>query len=175
MSVSDSWNDSDVVNFCVAFVVYCPHFFYSMVYIISLQSKFSPGPKKKKNTRTERKLPRSRPDPFSWPRTGPIPGLSKIWPRDPSRFGVARSGPGIPDGPGAPLVFNMRWNLGKSLGYGGSSMVEGGLVKSHEFYFVLFVSVLQDIFSKLAMKMRIIISLHNQPKILRKSHVSTIV
>ena len=71
-----------------------------MVYIISLQSKFSPGPKK--NTRTERKLPRSRPDPFSWPRTGPIPGLSKIWPRDPSRVGVARSGPGIPDGPGCP-------------------------------------------------------------------------
>ena len=75
--------------------------FYSMVYIISLQSKFSPGPKKK-NTRTERKLPRSRPDPFSWPRTGPIPGLSKIWPRDPSRVGVARSGPGIPDGSGCP-------------------------------------------------------------------------
>ena len=60
------------------------------------------APDRKKNTRTERKLPRSRPDPFSWARTGPIPGLSKIWPRDPSRVGVARSGPGIPDGPGCP-------------------------------------------------------------------------
>ena len=58
LSVSDPWNDSEVVNFWViAFVVYCPHFFYSLVYIISLQSKFSPGPKKKKNTRTKRKLP----------------------------------------------------------------------------------------------------------------------
>ena len=88
-------------TFVFAFVVYCPHFFYSMVYIISLQSKFSPGPKKK-YTRPDRKLPRSRPDPFSWARTGPILGLSKIWPRDPSRVGVARSGPGIPDGPGCP-------------------------------------------------------------------------
>ena len=87
-------------TFVFAFVVYCPHFFYSMVYIISLQSKFSPGPKK--NTRTERKLPRSRPDPFSWARTGPIPVLSKIWPRDPSRVGVARSGPGIPRRSGVP-------------------------------------------------------------------------
>ena len=34
-------------TFVFGFVVYCPHFFYSMVYIISLQSKFSPGPKKK--------------------------------------------------------------------------------------------------------------------------------
>ena len=28
-------------------VVYCPHFFYLLMYTISLQSKFSPGPKKK--------------------------------------------------------------------------------------------------------------------------------
>ena len=94
-----------------AFVVYCPHFFYSLVYITSIQSKFSPGPKN--NTRTERKLLRSRPDPFSWPRTGPIPGLSKIWARDPSRVGVARSGPGIPDGPGCPARLYLR--VGASL------------------------------------------------------------
>ena len=49
---------------CLRLLFIVPIFFYSMVYIISLQSKFSPGPKK--NTRTERKLPRSRPDPFSW-------------------------------------------------------------------------------------------------------------
>ena len=66
------------------------------------------APDRKKHTRTERKLPRSRPDPFSWPRTGPIPGLSKIWPRDPSRVGVARSGPGIPDGPGCPARLYLR-------------------------------------------------------------------
>ena len=40
----------------------------------------------------------------------------------------------------------------------------GGLVKSHNFYFVNFMNILQDICSKLAMQMRIIISLHNQPK-----------
>ena len=69
---------------------------------ISFHYNHNLAPDRKKNTGTERKLPCSRPDPFYWPRTGPIPGLSKIWPRDPSRVGVARSGPGIPDGPGCP-------------------------------------------------------------------------
>ena len=50
----------------------------------------------------------------------------------------------------------------------------GGLVKSHDFYFVHFMNILQDICSKLAMQIRIIISLHNQPKILRKSCISRI-
>ena len=58
---------------------YRPRFFYSLVYIISLQSKFSPAPKK--NTRTERKLQRSRPDLFLWPRfkqnMAPWPGSGR--------------------------------------------------------------------------------------------------
>ena len=65
----------------------------------------------------------------------------------------------------------MRWNLGVSFGYGGSSkIIVGGLVKSHDFYFAHFINILQDICSKLTMYMRIIISLHNQSKILRKSY-----
>ena len=89
-------------TFVFAFVVYCPHFFYSMVYIISLQSKFSPGPKK--NTRTERKLPRSLPDPFPWARTRTDPRFKQNmapWPEsgrgcpvrsgNPRRSGVPRS------------------------------------------------------------------------------------
>ena len=76
----------------ISFIRWCISFHYNQ----------NLAPDRKKNTRTERKLPRSRLDPFSWPRTGPISGLSKIWPRDPSRVGVVRSGPGIPDGPGCP-------------------------------------------------------------------------
>ena len=69
------------------------------------------------------------------------------------------------------LLVYLMWNLRVLFEYGGSSkiMVERGSVKSHNFYFVHFIIILQDICSKLAMWMRIIISLHNQQKKKKKS------
>ena len=68
----------------------------------------------------------------------------------------------------------MRWNLGVSFGCGDVKDYSGGVVKSHNFHFVYFIDILQDICFKLAMKMRIINSSHNQPKNQRKSYVSVI-
>ena len=59
------------------------------------------APDHKKIPATREKVPRSRP--VSWnPRTGPSPESSKIRPGDPNFYGVARSGPGIPNSPGCP-------------------------------------------------------------------------
>ena len=54
----------------ISFIRWCILFHYNQ--------NLAPDQKKKKPTRTERKLPHSRPDPISWPRNGPIPSLSKI-------------------------------------------------------------------------------------------------
>ena len=63
---------------------------------------------------------------------------------------------------------------GCCLGMGDVKDYSGGVVKSHNFHFVYFIDILQDICFKLAMKMRIINSSHNQPKNRRKSYVSVI-
>ena len=60
---------------------------------------------------------------------------------------------------------------------GGVVINENGrveLVKSHDFYVAHFLNIWQDMCFELAMLMGIIISLHIQQRILRKSHVPTI-
>ena len=73
-----------------------------------------------------------------------------------------------------PLMYIWGEIWGCRLGVGDVKDYSGGVVKSHNFHFVYFIDILQDICFKLAMKMRIMNSSHNQPKNQRKSYVSVI-
>ena len=84
------------MNSCLLLIFH--HFFYLLVYVnvcYLTTIKYLSRDRKKK-TLTERKLPRSRPDPFPGSRTGLSPELSNIRPRDPIFFGVCTVRSGYP-------------------------------------------------------------------------------
>ena len=86
----------------VCFLI-CHHFFYSLMYVYHFTT-IRIYPWTVKNTRTEKILPNSRPDPFLGSWTRPPPKFSKIWPHYPNFWGVARSGLGDPWWSRAPCL-----------------------------------------------------------------------
>ena len=92
-----------VIHVMVRLLLICHHFVYSLVYIISLLSKFSSGMKKKKKY-----LHRNLTTPFltwliSWIPDRTVPRIKQNMVMWPDFWGVAWSGPRIPNGLGTHL------------------------------------------------------------------------